>query len=177
MVNHRAKRAMFRCYLKLLYSEMMHMIGQMWWDATFGLNSVTPKLVSQARARPCFAPTQPRCHTNPAASPEHVLSTEASVSYPSGHLGSLESPSQKVKETQQQQKTKMKSKSASYFLHLSPETSGTMFSWLSISFPAQPWGTPLRPPAPCIHHALPRRKRRRSSTWWFQPPNGASSHF
>ena len=75
-------------------------MGHMWWDATFGLNSVTPKLVSQcfpnfnksqARAPPCFAPTQPRCHTNPAASPEHVLSTEASVSYPSGHLGSLES--------------------------------------------------------------------------------------
>ena len=111
-------------------------MGHMWWDATFGLNSVTPKLVSQcfpnfnksqARAPPCFAPTQPRCHTNPAASPEHVLSTEASVSYPSGHLGSLESHKKLKKHNNK--KTKMKSKSASYFLlkHQGPCSLGFPF--------------------------------------------------
>lgn len=50
----------------------MHMIGQMWWDATWPQNCF-PKLLSQAWAPPCFAPTQPRCHPNPAASPERVF--------------------------------------------------------------------------------------------------------
>ena len=47
-------------------------------------------------------------HPDPAASTEHVLSTEASVIYLSGHVGWLESPSQEVFKKQNNQKNKDK---------------------------------------------------------------------